>query len=124
MWESRNKYTTTLSSTEAEYMAVSQAAKEAIHISFLKELEHPELASIVMFNDDQGTGKLAENPVHHSRTKHIDVKHHFIRHALKEYPIKLVYMPTEKMLADVFTKGLPGPRHKECVGAVRVTLNK
>ena len=73
-WESRKQRTVALSSTEAEYMAITDASKEAIYlIRFLKDLGHPELASVVIYNDNQGAGKLAENPVHHSRSKHIDV---------------------------------------------------
>ena len=89
-------------------MAITDASKQAIYlIRFLKDLGHPEFASVAIYNDNQGAGKLAENPVHHSRSKHIDVKHHFIRQVLKEHPVDLTYLPTEKMLADVLTKGLP-----------------
>lgn len=115
-WESRKQRTVALSSTEAEYMAITDASKEALHlISFLKELRFPDLAKVTIFNDNQGAGKLAENPVHHSRSKHIDVRHHFIRQVLKWYPVDLVYMPTERMPADVLTKGLPGPKHLDCI---------
>ena len=72
--------------------------------------------------DNQGAGKLAENPVHHSRSKHIDVKHHFIRQVLKEHPVDLTYLPTEKMVADVLTKCLPGPKHMECISGMDVRI--
>lgn len=124
-WESRKQRTVALSSTEAEYMAITDASKEAIYlINFLKDLGHPDLAKAVIFNDNQGAGKLAENPIHHSRSKHIDVKHHFIRQVLKEHPVDLVYIPTEKMVADVLTKGLPGPKHMECTSGLGVSPTK
>lgn len=114
-WESRKQRTIALSSTEAEYMAVTDAAKEAIYlINFLKDLGLPDLARVTIFNDNQGAGKLAENPVFHSRSKHIDVRHHFIRDVLKRHPVKLLYLPTEQMIADALTKGLPGPKLTEC----------
>ena len=61
--------------------------------------------------DNQGCIGLAKNPTHHSRTKHIDVQHHFIREKLEEGIIALKYCPTEEMAADVLTKALAKPRH-------------
>lgn len=115
-WKSREQRTVALSSIEAEYMAITNAAKEALHIiNFLRDLGHPELANAIIFNDNQGAGKLAENPVFHSRSKHIDVKHHFIWEVLRTHPIQLVYLPTEQMVADALTKSLPAPGHTRCV---------
>ena len=114
-WCSRKQRTVAQSSTEAEYMCLSEAAKEAIFcISFVKELGCPELANITLFNDNQSAGKLARNPVFHSRTKHIDIKCHFIRDAIKDYPIQLEYLPTEEMTADVLTTPLSIAKHEKC----------
>ena len=96
-------------------MGLTDAAKEAIHlIRFLKELGFSELVNAEIFNDNQGARKLAINPVFHSRSKHIDIKHHFIRQVLDCQPIKLTYMSTENMIADVLTKPLAGPKHLFC----------
>ncbi|XP_043481615.1 secreted RxLR effector protein 161-like [Leptopilina heterotoma] len=115
-WESKKQRTVALSSTEAEYMALTHASKEAIHlIAFLNQLRLPKFASVELFNDNQSAGKLAVNPVFHSRSKHIDIKHHFIRETLNNHPIKLVYLSTDLMIADVLTKPLPGPKHYFCV---------
>jgi hypothetical protein len=65
----------------------------------------------VVFNDNLGAGKLTENSVYHARLKHIDVRYHFIRDAVKKHPIKILYLPTEKMIADVLTKALPKENH-------------
>jgi hypothetical protein len=74
-WESRKQRTVALSSTEAEYMALSDASKEAVFlIGYLKELGFQSLANVVVFNDNQGAGKLTENSVYHARSKHIDVR--------------------------------------------------
>jgi hypothetical protein len=115
-WESRKQRTVALSSTEAEYMALSDASKEAVFlIGYLKELEFQSLANVVVFNDNQGAGKLTENSVYHARSKHIDVRYHFIRDAVKKHPIKILYLPTEKMIADVLTKALPKENHDRCI---------
>ena len=54
--------------------------------------------------DNQGAMNLAKNPVHHQRTKHIDIKYHFIRLEIQEGRINLEYIPTEQNMADIFTK--------------------
>lgn len=97
-------------------MGVSDAAKKAIHlIGFLKDLGFSKIARVELFNDNQGAAKLSKNPVFHSRTKHVDVKHHFIRQALRIYPINLCYLATERMVADILTKALTGSKHHFCV---------
>ena len=59
-----------------------------------------------LFADNQGAIALAKNPVHHQRTKHIDIKYHFIRFAIEEGIIDLQYIPTGENIADQFTKPL------------------
>jgi len=114
-WESRKQKTVALSSTEAEYMAITDAAKEAMYLTgFLKELGFKNLIDVVTYNDNRSAGQLAENPISHARSKHIDIKHHFIRQAVKEDTLKLLYLPTEEMTADVFTKALSGMKHSRC----------
>ncbi|XP_077277091.1 uncharacterized protein LOC143905509 isoform X1 [Temnothorax americanus] len=104
-WESRKQRTVALSSTEAEYMGLTDAAKEAVYlINFLKELGLEKLTNVNLYNDNQGARELAHNPVYHGRSKHIDIRHHFIREVLNEHPVKLEYLPTEEMVADVLTK--------------------
>uniref|UniRef100_A0A6V7JVV1 Reverse transcriptase Ty1/copia-type domain-containing protein n=1 Tax=Bracon brevicornis TaxID=1563983 RepID=A0A6V7JVV1_9HYME len=83
-WESRKQRTVALCSTEAEYMTLTEATKEAMYLRrFLTELGFEPLTASQLFCDNNGALKLAKNPVYHSRTKHIDVKHHFVREALE-----------------------------------------
>ena len=62
--------------------------------------------------DNQGCIALAKNPTHHSRIKHIDVQHHFIREKLENQKICLKFYPTKDMIADVLTKSLSKDRHQ------------
>ena len=62
--------------------------------------------------DNQGCIALAKNPTNHSRTKHIDIQHHFIRERLESGEICLRYCPTQDMVADVLTKALAKERHQ------------
>lgn len=115
-WESRKQRTVALSSTEAEYMALTEAAKEAIYLQrFLKELGFDELTKVKVYCDNNGARKLAENPIFHHRTKHIDVRHHFIREVLEDGLLEVTYCATEDMAADILTKGLSGPKTKRCL---------
>lgn len=95
---------------EAEYMALAEATKEAKYLrTLIGELEFEDVVqelTISVCIDNQGAISLAENPVHHNRSKHIDIKYHFVREALKDKIISIKYLRTEDMPADAFTKGL------------------
>ncbi|XP_019888500.1 uncharacterized protein LOC109611240 [Ooceraea biroi] len=120
-WESRKQKTVALSSTEAEYAALSDAAREAIHLSrLLSEIDSPTLSKITLHNDNQAAAKLAVNPVFHSRSKHIDIKCHFIRQALVDHRMDLVYTCTEDMIADVLTKALSSEKHAFCFNGMGI----
>jgi hypothetical protein len=110
-----------MSSTEAEYMALSESTKEAIHLRrFLSEvLDQP--STTIIFNDNQGAGQLSKNHVFHNRTKHVDIRHHFIREAVEREDIKVEYLPTDQMPADVLTKGLSSPKQNKCIHALGMT---
>ncbi|KMQ88095.1 retrovirus-related pol polyprotein from transposon tnt 1-94 [Lasius niger] len=121
-WKSRKQRTVALSSTEAEYMGLTDAAKKAVYlIGFLKELGLNALTNVVIFNDNQGTGELARNLVYHGRSKHIDVRYHFIREVLASQSVKLEYKSTEQMPADVLTKALASGKHEFCVRSLGLT---
>jgi hypothetical protein len=66
-----------------------------------------------MHCDNQGAITLAGNPGVHQRSKHIDVRYHFIRDEVEKGALVLEYIPTAAQIADVLTKGLPGPKHKD-----------
>ena len=110
-WESRKQSTVALSSTEAEYMALSDATKEGIYlIKLLNEIWDESIEKDLILTDYKGSIKLTENPVFRKRTKHIDIRH-FIRESLKNGQIDVSYVSTEKMGADLLTKALPSVKH-------------
>jgi hypothetical protein len=114
-WEARKQQTVALSSTEAEYMALSDATKEAIYLRrFLKEVLNID-KQIQIMNDNQGARSLAQNPIQHSRTKHIDIRHHFIREILQRKEIEIKYIQTSEMVADFLTKPLSKFKHNYCL---------
>ena len=118
-WSSKRQPTTALSSTEAEYMASTHATKEAIWLrSLLKDFGFEQVGATIINTDSQGSLALAKNPTHHSRTKHIDIQHHFVREQIELQTIELQYCPTEEMTADVLTKPLARIKHSKCTYAL------
>ena len=105
-WRCRKQATVALSTCEAEYMALTEAVQEA---KFLKQLcvdlNVVQVSYRVVVNvDNQGAINLAKNPMYHKRSKHIQVKYHFIRDEIRSGKIELQYIPTEDNVADIFTK--------------------
>jgi hypothetical protein len=112
-WNSKRQQTTATSTVEAEYMATSHSAKEAIWLrQLMADVGCAQEDATTIMSDNQGSISLAKNPTHHSRTKHIDVQYHFIREKLEMGVIALKYCPTEHMVADVLTKALARDRHQ------------
>jgi hypothetical protein len=122
-WFSRKQRCVSLSSAESEYVAITEACKEAIFMNrLMSELLNKDQGAVRLFNDNQSAQKMAYNPVFHNRTKHIAIRHHFIRNAVKEEKVALEYLNTEKMIADVMTKALPKVKHYFCMNALGITL--
>ena len=92
-------------------MAASEAAKEAVYLRrFLEELEQSGDAPTELFQDNQGARDLAYNPEHHSRTKHIDRRHFYVRELVERGELVVPFVRTDDNLADFFTKPLAAKR--------------
>ena len=112
MYASCKQPTVALSSVEAEYMAATQATREAVWWrAFMSELGTPPTAATTVYSDSQGSIALGKNPEHHRRTKHIDIQHHYVREQVAAGSVVLSFVGTEDMVADVLTKPLPAERH-------------
>ena len=95
------------STCEAEYMALNEAAKEAIWCArFLKELRFRNDDPVLLRGDNQGSIALTENPEFHRRSKHIEIKWHWIREVVASKKIKIRFISTKEMVADGLTKPL------------------
>jgi hypothetical protein len=111
-WQAKKQSTIALSTAEAEYAALTQATKEAIWLqNLLKDLGMSKYAPRIINVDNQGTIALAENPIHHARTKHLDIQLQFVRDSIENGTVELRYCPTDEMLADLMTKALARERH-------------
>ena len=107
-WASKKQNSVALPTVEAEYMALSVATQEAIWLRQLQEeLGMKDAGPTLIYEDNQGAISMAKNPVFHKRTKHIQIRYHFVREAVEDEVITLEYCRTSEMLADSFTKSLP-----------------
>ena len=116
-WGSKKQTSVALSTCEAEYISLSLGIQEGIWINaLLKEIlecMNEDSKRLTIFEDNQSCIKMTKNPINHGRSKHIDIKYNHIRDEVAKQNVQVVYMETKNMIADIMTKGLPGPRHSE-----------
>lgn len=113
-WSSRRQPTVALSTTEAEYMALAATTQESIWWrGFIGELWGQKLAMLIRC-DNKSAISLAEKEMGYSpRSKHIDIRHHFVREQIEMKCIKLLHVSSEQQVADVLTKAVPAPKLSE-----------
>lgn len=111
-WEAKKQKTVALSSTEAEYMGVAEACREAVYlINLYKDIVN-ESYTICLYNDNQGAIKLSSSDNNfNKRSKHIDIRYHFSKDCISAGFVELKYLETAEMPADLFTKGLGSVKH-------------
>ena len=106
-WYSKKQPIVSLSTCEAEYVSASYCVCHAIWLRrLLGELKIPQQRSTEIRIDNKSAIELAKNPVHHERSKHIDVRFHFIREHVKEKNVHLRHVVSHDQIADVLTKPL------------------
>ena len=107
-WSSRKQELVTLSTAESEYVAATHASKELIWLRrLIGDLSQPFTVPTTLLCDNQAALRLAQADNYHARTKHIDIRYHFIRNVVERGEASLAYCPTEDMTADILTKALP-----------------
>lgn len=106
-WSSEKQKSVSLSTTESEYIAASGAVKELLWLKNLICEILNKNSKIKMYMDNQSAIRLIKNPEFHKRSKHIDVRYHFIREKFEEKLFDLEYIQTKEMTADILTKALP-----------------
>ena len=120
-WRSSLQKVVALSSTESEYIALSEASREAVWLKgFVSELGFSQEA-VKIYCDSQSAIALAKNAVCHERTKHVQTKYHFVRDLIADEWVRVVKIATEYNPADIFTKVLPVGKFKGALDLLRVT---
>nr|XP_048323011.1 uncharacterized mitochondrial protein AtMg00810-like [Ziziphus jujuba var. spinosa] len=107
-WSSRKQHVVAYSSTESEYRSLANGAAEVLWLqSLLNELQVELNRVPVIWCDNVGVGYLAKNPLHHQRTKHIEIDVHFVCDTVIQKKLEVRYVPSSEQIADVLTKVLP-----------------
>lgn len=118
-WQSKRQQTTALSSAESEYMALADTMKQVLHLIAVANFLHiPVPRPFPIQSDSQSAIHIAGNPVSSQRTRHINVRYHFLREHVESGDVVLQYRPTNVMWADIFTKALAKIKFNEQVAAI------
>ncbi|XP_051197276.1 uncharacterized mitochondrial protein AtMg00810-like [Lolium perenne] len=126
-WSSKRQATVSRSSAEAEYRGVANAVAESVWLrQLLGELRCPISKATLVYCDNISAVYMSVNPVHHRRTKHVELDIHFVRERVALGEFRVLHVPTRQQLADVMTKGLPTDIFQEfrsslCVSTADIT---
>ncbi|KAM6555743.1 hypothetical protein CsatB_002762 [Cannabis sativa] len=119
-WKANLQKVVALSSTEVEYMAATEAIKEAIWLKGLAKEMGFETKNVTVFCDNQSALHLMKNPMFHERSKHIDIKVHFIRDIISRKEVQVQKIHTNHNPADMFTKAVPHAKFKYCLDLLHI----
>jgi hypothetical protein len=103
-WRCKKQPVIALSTCEAEYIALCNATREGVYLKQLLSEIGINMDRIVMYGDNQGALALAQNPIKRERTKHVDIKFHYIRSQVETGILNLKYVKSNSNVADIFTK--------------------
>ena len=110
-WSSRRQNCVALSTMESEYIAASDSSREAVWLRRLTaQIGAVQKSPTNLYCDNKSAIAITHNPEHHSRSKHIDVKYHFLRDQQSNGTINISHISSESQLADIFTKPLSSNR--------------
>ena len=120
-WFSRTQKCVTLSTSEAEYVALGDAVKELLFLRQVRRFMLPGkgMPCFPIFEDNQGAVQLSQKPVPNSNSKHSDVRHHSFRKLVRQGDISVSHVPFENQIPDVLTKALAFDMFDEFVWTLR-----
>jgi hypothetical protein len=122
-WQSTKQRVVALSSCEAEYIAAATTACQGVWLTrLLSELRDSKVRAPVLRVDNKSIISLVKNPVHHDRSKHIDVRYHLIREYEQTCYIAVDFIRTEKQLEDILTKPLCKIKFRELCNKIGLKI--
>jgi hypothetical protein len=119
-WNASKQGCVTLSTAEAEYVAAGGATQEIVWARGLMKELGIDQGTVTLLEDNQSCIAMSLNPVKQTRTKHVDIKDHFIREEVKRGTLKLEYCPTKENMADILTKPLNKETHEYLKGKLGI----
>lgn len=120
VWKSQLQPLVALSTTEAEYVALADCTREFIWLQGLLKEARLLDSSVTIFSDSQSAIHLSKNPVYHERTKHVDIRFHFLRELIAAGTLKVEKVATEDNPSDMGTKILPVTKFKHCLNLLQI----
>jgi hypothetical protein len=125
LWKAKKQATVSTSTTEAEYRALYDGVQEAIWLqSLMQSLTNQSIYPIGIFTDNLAALALSKNPLANQRTKHINIKYHFIREAVDKNWVTISYILTVAMPADGLTKSLVNPKHSAFLSFLKMKIQQ
>jgi hypothetical protein len=113
-----------LSTTEAEYIAAGSSCSQLVWMKQVLKEYNVEQDVLTLYCDNLSAINISKNPIQHSRTKHIDIQHYFIRDLVEEKVVTLEHVDTEEQLADIFTKALDAKQFENLRGNLGICLHE
>jgi hypothetical protein len=119
-WMSKKQASISLSTAEAEYIVAGSCCTQLLWMKTLLGDYGFSQGTMIINCDNTSAINISKNPVQHSRTKHIDIRHHFLRDLVESEVVYFSFIPTENQLADILTKPLDGSRFESLRKAIGV----
>ncbi|PNY10358.1 retrotransposon-related protein, partial [Trifolium pratense] len=121
-WFSKKQNSVSLSTAEAEYIAAGSSCSQLLWMRQMLSEYNVEQNVMTLYCDNLSAINISKNPIQHSRTKHIDIRHHFIRDLVEEKIVTLEHIASEEQLADIFTKALDANQFEKLRGKLGICL--
>ena len=121
-WFSKKQNCVSLSTAEAEYIAAGSSCSKLVWMKQMLKEYNVEQDVMTLYCDNLSAINISKNPVQHSRTKHIDIRHHYIRDLVDDKVITLKHVDTEEQIADIFTKALDANQFEKLRGKLGICL--
>ncbi|PNX90667.1 gag-pol polyprotein, partial [Trifolium pratense] len=123
-WFSKKQNCVSLSTAEAEYIAAGSSCSQLLWMKQMLKEYNVEQDVLTLDCDNLSAIYISKNPIQHSRTKHIDIRHHFIRDLVEENIVKFEHVATEEQVADIFTKALDANQFERLKGKLGICLHE
>jgi len=123
-WFNKKHNCVSLSTVEAEYIAAGSSCSQLVWMKQMLKEYNVEQDVLTLYCDNLSAINISKNPIQHSRTKHIDIRHHFIRDLVEEKVVTLEHADTEEQLADIFTKALDVKQFEKLRGKLGIFLHE
>ena len=121
-WMSKKQNPVSLSTAEAEYIAMASCCAQLLWVKKLLHDYGITQDTMCVFSDNTSAINMSKNPVQYSKSKHIEIRYHFIRDLVEEKIVYLEFINIDNQKADIFTKPLDGPRFKSLCKTIGVGI--